>query len=159
MKKLWKRREYRGMREGKGKKKISVLLAPRCLAALFKSYWSSINTFNCFLWFPGLWSVAFQGEAAFLTLLQTWVYPAGHALGQNVEEKNLCLLEDREKRLIILAGPFCEFAWPLKTTLGCLLVARIYLQVTGHRTEWIRGDSERYNKRWDKHLWIFLGCE
>lgn len=46
-----------------------------------------------------------------------------------------------------MAGPSCEFAWPLKTTLGCLLVARIYLQVTGHRTEWIRGDSERYKKR------------
>lgn len=73
------------------KKKISVLPAPRCLAALFKSYWSSINTFNCFLWFPRLWSVAFQGDAVFLTPLLTLVYPARHALGQNVKGRNLCL--------------------------------------------------------------------
>lgn len=123
------------------KKKISVLLAPRCLAALFKSYWSSINTFNCFLWFPGLSSVAFQGEAAFLTLLHTWVYPARHALGQNVEEKNLCLLEGGKNGLIILTGPFLWVLQAIKDKTGCMLVGRMHPQVTGHGTGWIKEEK------------------
>lgn len=108
------------MRWGGKKKKISVLLAPRCLAALFKSYWSSINTFNCFLWFPGLWSVAFQGEAAFLTLLHTWVYPGRHALGQNVRGKApLCLLgKEKKTGLISTDRSFpCESYRVLETIL------------------------------------------
>ena len=61
-------------REKTKRKEISLLVALRCLAALFKSYWSSINTFNCFLCgFPGLWSMAFQGEAVFF--LQASLHP------------------------------------------------------------------------------------
>lgn len=63
---------------------ISVLLSLNCRAALFKTHWcSSINTFNCFLWFSWLYRVAFQDETVFLTLLRSWVYPAMRARGKN----------------------------------------------------------------------------
>lgn len=103
---------HRGRTQSDREKKNGVLLVPRCVAALFKSYWSSINTFNCFLWFPGLWSVTFQVEAAFLTLLHTCTYPARHPLGQNVEDKNLCLLE----AWIIVTHPFLVIPTGYKNT-------------------------------------------
>lgn len=93
----WRKREGEGENQAidemseRKKRKNSAVLAPRCLAALFKSYWSCINTFNCFLWFPGSEVWPFKVKAAFLTLLHSWVYPAKHALGQNVWENSLCL--------------------------------------------------------------------
>lgn len=92
------------------------MLSPRCLAALFKTHWSSINTFNCFLWFSWLNHVAFQGKTVFLTLLRSWVYPARRARGKNesptfCRKENTCDYLDRARFLKVPCTNEGQNAW------------------------------------------------